>query len=233
MNKGDTMEKPMNVLNGLDLLTMVPSDAPMATEQVPSEMSLLYPDIDSFLTLVKDNDCRSEAIEEIQRQRMQKGSISVAKTVPVAERISSAPRQPSPVAMATPGKRGRKPSLRKIRESLGLNQAEFAARLNITQAYVSQMESGKAVVSDKVRCQLATLEGKETEVKAAPRATKVATEKAATRGRKPGLKKIRESMGLNQREFAAVLKITPAYVSQMESGVVGVSPKVRERIAAL
>jgi predicted transcriptional regulator len=43
----------------------------------------------------------------------------------------------------TNARRGRMPSLRKIREALGLNQCGMAKRLRVTQAAISMIEAGK------------------------------------------------------------------------------------------
>lgn len=46
--------------------------------------------------------------------------------------------------------RGRRPSLRKVRETLELNQSEMAEVLDVTQAMVSMVESGKAQAGRKL-----------------------------------------------------------------------------------
>lgn len=46
--------------------------------------------------------------------------------------------------------RGRRPSLRKVRETLDLNQSEMAEVLDVTQAMVSMVESGKAQAGRKL-----------------------------------------------------------------------------------
>jgi transcriptional regulator with XRE-family HTH domain len=51
----------------------------------------------------------------------------------------------------TVAKRGRLPSLRRIREFLRLNQTEMAEILDVTQAMVSMVESGKARAGRKLR----------------------------------------------------------------------------------
>ena len=43
----------------------------------------------------------------------------------------------------TNSRRGRMPSLRKVREALGLNQCGMAKRLRVTQAAISMIEAGK------------------------------------------------------------------------------------------
>jgi predicted transcriptional regulator len=48
-------------------------------------------------------------------------------------------------------RRGRLPGLRKIRELLNLNQVEMAAVLDVTQAMISMVESGKARAGRKLR----------------------------------------------------------------------------------
>ena len=47
-------------------------------------------------------------------------------------------------------RRGRRPGLRKIRESLNLNQSEMAEVLDVTQAMISMVESGKARAGRKL-----------------------------------------------------------------------------------
>jgi predicted transcriptional regulator len=54
------------------------------------------------------------------------------------------------VSQKTNARRGRRPSLRKVRETLNLNQCEMAEVLDITQAMVSMVESGKAKAGRKL-----------------------------------------------------------------------------------
>jgi DNA-binding XRE family transcriptional regulator len=89
-----------------------------------------------------------ETTKEVAQPKRGRGRPPGAKNKPKSEVVASETAQDVDAPALA---RGRKPSLRKLRDKLGLNQSAMATQLGVTQAMVSFIESGKMKPSEELQ----------------------------------------------------------------------------------
>lgn len=104
-----------------------------------TENSAMEMDLD--LAKTTTTSVKTQSSQEVVQQ---------AKSDPVVELIQVEPQ-------VIGQRRGRRPSVIKVRKALGLTQVELAKKLRVTQAMVSMVESGKAKPGPKLSSRIEKL----------------------------------------------------------------------------